>query len=369
MNFFDQFISVPIGYLFTFLYKLVENYGVAIFLFTLVTKFILLPLTLKGKRGMMDQQRLQPLLKQLEQKHKGDKVKYQQEMQELYKQEKVSPLSGCFTMLITLPIMISLYAVITKPLSILMGQANNLKELAEKAAAHSPDFVKYLNESVKISTDKIGDEIGKISQAKILNFLPEEAFTDKLFKINFNFFGIDLSATPSFTNFDILFLFPILSGLTAFLFSYISQKMSFVKNEGKNPMQSIIYLMPLISVWIGFALPTGVTLYWIASNLIGALIEVLLIFYLKPEFNRKMQATVEKYAIKSKEEAARAKVTKTFDQNNKPNLSNKSKKKGQKNKQVIITKVNNENYKPELDDDDALASAPIESDINYDDED
>ena len=111
----------PFAWILRMLYLLVQNYGIALILFSLVIKFILLPLNMKSKRSMMKTSRLTPKLKALEQKYGDDKLKYQQEVSKLYKEEKISPMGGCLWSLIPLIIMIGLYYVVRQPMTYLMN--------------------------------------------------------------------------------------------------------------------------------------------------------------------------------------------------------------------------------------------------------
>ena len=130
-----DFITKPFGWLLMFLYELVNNYGLAVILFALVVKVVLLPFQMKSKRSMMRTSRLQPKLKELEKKHGANKQKYNEEVAKLYKEEGVNPMSGCLWSLIPFPIIIALFSAIRNPLTIMMGVPKAL--LDRRAAARS----------------------------------------------------------------------------------------------------------------------------------------------------------------------------------------------------------------------------------------
>jgi YidC/Oxa1 family membrane protein insertase len=119
-------IAKPFGVLLMWLYEFFGNYGLAVIVFALLVKLILLPFQMKSKRGMMQTSRLQPRLKELEKKHGANKTKYNEEVAKLYKEEKVSPMSGCIWSLIPFPILIALYQAIRYPLTIMMGVPSDL---------------------------------------------------------------------------------------------------------------------------------------------------------------------------------------------------------------------------------------------------
>ena len=126
-----DFIAVPFGYVMRFIYEGVGSYGLSIILFTLLTQIILLPFNWKQKKGMMDVQRIQPKMLELQKKYANNREKYAQEVQKLYDEEGVSPLSGCLPMLLTLPIMMGLYYVVAQPLRYFMGLST--EEIAKMA--------------------------------------------------------------------------------------------------------------------------------------------------------------------------------------------------------------------------------------------
>lgn len=98
-----DFIYVPFSWLLMTLYSFVRNYGIAIILFALIVKLILLPFSMKSKKSMMKSTRFQPRMKELEKKYGDDKRKFNEEMAKLYKEEGIKPLSGCFWSLIPFP--------------------------------------------------------------------------------------------------------------------------------------------------------------------------------------------------------------------------------------------------------------------------
>ena len=118
-----KIITVPFNWLLMTLYDFVGNYGLAIILFALIVKLILLPFQMKSKRSMMRTSSLAPKLKELEKKFGDNKQKYQEEVAKIYKEEGIKPMSGCLWSLIPFPILIALYSVIRQPLTHAMGLA------------------------------------------------------------------------------------------------------------------------------------------------------------------------------------------------------------------------------------------------------
>ena len=117
---FEYIITRPMGYIIEFIYNLVQNYGIAIILFTVVIKLILTPLNVKSQKSMRKQQKIQPYLAELQKKYANDQEKLNRETMKLYKENNISMAGGCLPMLIQMPILIGLYQVIQKPLSYLL---------------------------------------------------------------------------------------------------------------------------------------------------------------------------------------------------------------------------------------------------------
>lgn len=266
VNIFILLVVRPFAWLLRKLYDLLGSYGWAIIVFQLITKVLLLPLSIKGKKGMMETQRLQPKLKELENRYKNDKQKYQEEMTKLYKAEGVSPMGGCLPTLLTLPIMLGLYWPISQPLTYLMNlTAGEIEQIRQ---------VLQLTETAR------GSEL-TLAQMMYENFDLVRGISDKIIRMDFTFLGINLGAVPNWKVIDLLFLVPIVSALTSFGLSKLTSWLQFKSTgsmpEGQN--STMTYLMPLISGWIGFTLPAGLGIYWIASNITAAAQEFFLYFY------------------------------------------------------------------------------------------
>ena len=275
-------IATPFGYVMRCIYELVGNYGLSIFLFALLAKIIILPLTIKSKRSMIDMQRIQPKMLELQKKYGKDKQKYAEKVQELYDNEGVSMSAGCLPQLITLPIMLGLYYVISQPLTYFM-------QLTADEITAIADTLNYT---------MTGGYTSQIGLAGLMheNFDRISGISDKIMQVDFHFLGIDLAATPSFKVLNLLWLIPILSGLTAFLYSFISQKLNKsisgnVQNPQTQSMNGMMYIMmPAMSVYFGFILPAGLGIYWISNNLLMIAQEYILTRLLyKPQPNKQSE--------------------------------------------------------------------------------
>jgi YidC/Oxa1 family membrane protein insertase len=106
------FLTKPLFLLLNFFYKMVDNFGVAIMLLTVVVKLCLFPLANAGYKSAAQMRRLQPQMNQLKETHSEDKINFQKELMALYKREKVNPASGCLPLIIQMPVFFALYKVL-----------------------------------------------------------------------------------------------------------------------------------------------------------------------------------------------------------------------------------------------------------------
>ena len=309
----------PFARLLEILYNWTDSYGLAIILFALVVNLILLPFMAKSKKGMMKTTRIQPQLKELEKKHRGNQQKYQQEVMKLYKEQGASPTSGCLWSLIPFPILIALYSVIRQPLGSMMGLGDeSIKKLTEWATQNA-GFVA----SKQGTYDQIGvaDAIHNNWDA-VVNALGN--FSGKLLNIDYSFIGMNLGSIPDWKiwNFDFssadilatigLFLIPIIA---AFL-SWASMKISQATNppqagQAAMSMKTMNLMMPLMSVWICFIMPAALGVYWIANSCFGIVRDLVLTKYYK----RKLDIEdAERIAAQKEKDTERARRHEEYEQ-------------------------------------------------------
>ena len=317
-----SYIMMGLGWILRLCSQLTGSYGFALIIFTIIIKAVLMPLTVKQQRSMLRTQKIQPLLMELQQKYGNDKEKLNQETMKLYKRYNVNPMSGCLPMLIQLPILMMLYWVVKKPVVYIMGfgegEVWRIVSAVTEWAEGDPDklntFFSMLGiDSMSTLTDNAYKMFGmyEIQIARFLHSAPEVmnnhwiTETGKNYLVmNFDFFGMDLSQTPNLGAFFglfmgriggldkgtvLLWIIPLLSGLSAFATSKLSQlqqpQQPQVDEHGepvKNPMNTMMIIMPFMSAWFAFTLPSAVGLYWIISNLLAMLQQVILTKIINP---------------------------------------------------------------------------------------
>ena len=286
-------ICIPFAWLVRVFYELTGSYGVAIILFTLVLKLILLPLQMKSKKSMMRMSRMSGRMQEIQKKYANNQAKMSEEMQKLYAEEGVNPMSGCLWSFLPLPILIALYSIIRQPITHFMMLSEEtmysiINHLADAGVAMG-NIVKVAEDGAMVLKDGLPQlqPYGQINLVKeITAQMPDYGSSiDGWINMNYNFLGLDLTSNPStgFTNFHLewacigLILIPILAGLAQFALSFITMKQQ-AQQEGPaaRSTRSMMYMMPLVSVYIAFIMPAALGIYWIAQSVFSLIQEVVL---------------------------------------------------------------------------------------------
>lgn len=289
MEFIYKIIGTPLGYIMWFFYEFLGNsYVLSLLLFTIFTRLLLLPSTIKQQKNMVKTARLKPKLDALQKKYGKNKEKYQEEMMKLYEKEGYNPMSGCLPMLIQFPILFGLIDVVYKPFTHILHLGkdviNAIVELSGKDAMRAQVWA-----------------LGHLDEVK--GVVSAEVF-EQIESLNMNFLGMNLGEQPTWA-FNMLLLIPILSGVTAYASSIISTKFSAQNMEGAGMMKGMMLIMPILSIVISFSVPAGVGLYWIFSNVIAAVQTIVLHKVYDPQ---KIAAELEAQEEQKKEEERQARI-------------------------------------------------------------
>ena len=296
-------ISELFGYLLNWLYDIFNNYGIAILIFSVVLRIILIPITIKQQKSMKKSAKLQSEMSEIQKKYKNNPEKLNQETIELYKREKMSPFSGCLSSILQLIIILSVFWLVSQPLTY-MKKID--KDLIEKYSTEMKESGYNSNNSyVQIATidyaeTKYQEIANQLEQEEIENreeLIQKQEEYNKL-RLNMNFLGIDLSKVPTQSLNDWrVYVIPILYVLTSIVSIKITtstqknkQNKDIVvsENEKNNEEEvdpteqmqqmskSMMYMMPVMSVMIAIIAPLGLALYWLMSNIL-MIIERLII--------------------------------------------------------------------------------------------
>lgn len=266
------------GYLLNFLYNTFNNYGIAIIVFSVILRIILIPVTIFQQKSMKKSAELQEKMKEIQKKYKNNPEKLNQETMNLYKTEKVNPLSGCLSSILQIIIILSVFWLVSKPLT-------------------------YMK---KIPQDTINNYVTEIKEAgsstsayQEIDVIKQKGQQDENVNINLDFFGIDLSMVPNANMKDLkVYIIPVLYVLTSFLSMKLTNKQAKTKKkktlaiaeksqdskeniekEEKDPAEeaaesmelmsnSMNYMFPIMAISISFVTPLGLALYWLVSNVL-----------------------------------------------------------------------------------------------------
>ena len=313
----SDLIRVPFGYLLDWLYTFTNNYGLALILFSLIVKLVLLPMSVKSKKSMLKMSRLSPQVKALEAKYGDDKQKYQLAVQQMYKEEGVSMGGGCLWSFIPLIILLPLYYVIREPITYMMHNSRSISEaIVAFIQASGENLGKNSYYAQLAAAGHIGDYMEELKSLAV-------TANANLQAMNFQFLGIDLAGIPSFRFWECegwgeigLFLIPVVSAGLQAASMWISQKMNnqvATNADGEQDADAaktanqtnatMMLMMPLMSLWIGFSMPAAISIYWIAQAVFGAVQDYFLTKHYRKVYDEE-DAVKQEIAAKRRAEEA-----------------------------------------------------------------
>lgn len=339
MNFFaDMF-----GYLLNLLYELFKNYGIAIIVFSVILKIVLLPISLKQQKTMKKTTKIQGELQNIREKYKNEPMKMNQETMDVYKRENMSPFSGCLSAIVQMVLLISMFLLVRSPLThmkkidveLVHDYTNQIKMETEAKNLRYPEIaiirdvhlmMKKIENGEEVIQDETGEDVDIPTEGEgNSESLPEEPIDeaeesleveDKEIKnvktvenieklyINMELLGLDLSSVPNEQAKDFrVYIIPVLYVMSTFISMKLTMKLTQnkqkdtndketgeKKEEKPNDMQALnsmnknmSYLMPVLSISISMVAPLGLALYWLVNNILMIIERLLLNKFLKSE--------------------------------------------------------------------------------------
>ena len=273
------FLANLFGYVLNFLYEWVQNYGWAMILFSVLLQFILLPLSIKQQKSMKKSAKIQQEMKKLQVKYKNNPELLNQEVMGLYKKEKVSPFSGCLSSIIQLILFLSVFYLVSRPLTYMLKV--------------DPTVIQNYEQEIT--------ESGETSSYPEMKIIEEKAAEDESVYINMDFIGLDLSKVPMQNLSDIkVLIIPIIYVITTFVNIKLITNMNKTKEQREKEKEdkkrkkqknaltdgkqeesmeeqlesmqqmtnSMNYMMPIMSIAIALIAPLGLSLYWLVKNIL-----------------------------------------------------------------------------------------------------
>ena len=297
-----DFLANIFGYLLNFIYQIVNNYGIAMIIFTIILKLIMLPISIKQQKTLKKSAKMQVKVKEIQEKYSNDQVRQSQELMDLYKRENMSPFSGCLSSIIQLIIVLSMFYLVSRPLTYMKHiDTDLLNQYTQEVAASTEGALRYPEIAIiKAMSDK-----------------------DENIRINMDFFGLDLSDIPTQNYKDLkVYIIPLLYVFTSFISIRLTKNLNKKKQEEKNNKEELIkenidktkennkeklpvkveekqedketdtmeemqrqmnFMMPVMAVSIALIAPLGLALYWLVSNLLMIIERLIINKFFKDE--------------------------------------------------------------------------------------
>ena len=325
----SNLITVPFGWLLGQLYNLFENYGIAMIVFGILVQLIMLPIKAKSKKSMMKMSRVQPMIQDIQKRYANDTQKQNEMLQKLYQEEGISMGGGCLWSMVPLFILIPLFTVIREPLTyILMESAEVSAQIIDVIKGLAGDQFSSNNYYDQVTAAQLIPQFA----AELRAAIPGISETT-LAGVNFNFLGINLGAIPQFNIFSSTwawdwahigaFLIPMLSAGSQVLSMLIAQKTndSVLTNEkgiqdkemAKNSQQNqstktMMYMMPLMSLWIGFTVSASLSLYWFVGGIVGMISDAIMTKHYRKIYDAEDAVRLQRYMEAERLEAEKERI-------------------------------------------------------------
>ena len=286
-------ICIPFAALLRLFYNLTGSYGVSLILFTLVIKLILLPFQMKSKKSMVRMSRMSGKMQEIQKKYANNQLKMQEEMQKFYQEEGFNPMSGCLWSFLPLPILIALYSIIRQPIThfMMLGEdvLHKLIDAAYNAGINMANIVQLAEDGTMALSSAGLPQLQPYGQINLVNAIQTQlpdavSGIDGWVNLNYSFLNLNLSTNPwdvvkdfSFSWACIgLILIPIISGVFSFLLSKVSMSQSAQTAAANGSTKMMMWMMPLMSIYIAFIVPAALGVYWAAQSAFSIIQEMVL---------------------------------------------------------------------------------------------
>ena len=318
----EKIITVPFAWLLSFLYDLTNNYGVAMILFAVLVQLVLLPITAKSKKSMMKMSRMQPRIQEIQRKYANDQAKQQEAMQALQREEGGMGCGGCLWSFVPLLILWPLLTMIREPIVYLLGESpETAAEIIKIIVGDTKDYYAQVIAAQRIPefAEQIKTAIPSINPATLEG-------------LNFSFLGLNLGSLPTYDLFNKawwvwanigLFLIPVISAGSQVLQTLISQKMnnSVITNEkgiqdkemaeksqSNQSMKIMIWMMPVMSLIIGFTVPASLSIYWFVGGVVRTIEDILLTRHYRKVYDAEDAVRLARYQAELDAEAEKERI-------------------------------------------------------------
>ena len=356
----SDLVTVPFGWLLGFLYEITNNYGFAMILFALMVNLVLLPINAKSKKSMMKMSRLQPRIQEIQSRYAHDQQKQNELIKKLQEEEGASMgMGGCLWSFVPLLILFPLFTVIREPMTYILGEnAEMTQQIIDVIKGIAPElFSKNAYYDQVVAASAISQYSSEIAAA-----IPNVS-ADTLAGINFDFFGINLGAIPQFNIFAATwvwdwahigaFLIPCLSAGSQVLQMWISQKgndsvitdenglqdkETAAKSQTAQTNKTMMFMMPIMSLWIGFTVSAALSVYWFIGGVFRMITDPIMTKRYRKLYDEedaaRLQKAMERDRIEAEKERVRAERRAANPEGQTQNTSKKKLQKQQRDQEV-----------------------------------
>lgn len=295
-----MFLIDILGYVMKICYNICSNYGVAIILFTLFSKIILLPISIWVQKNSIKMVKMQPDINKIKINYFGDKDRIADETAKLYKEEKYNALVSLIPLLVQIFLLIGLVEVINKPLTYILDiPSDNINEYKEIYLDNNKDVEE---DSSALELQIVKDiKTGDVEKYSVIE--NNEKDIETINNLNLKFLGLDMSIIADVVG-GIAIIIPIIAGLSAFIMCVGQNKMNVLQVEQSNFSKwGMVAFSVILSLYLGYFVPAGIALYWTFSNLFAVFQQFVLNIFINPK----------KYVDFSELEKARAELKELAD--------------------------------------------------------
>ena len=275
-----HYICIPLGWLMKGCWMLVKDYGLAILLFTLATKIVLLPVSIWIQKNSIQMVKLQPEINNLKVKNHGNNDLIAEEQMKLFKREHYHPTLSLIPLILQIVLLLGVVHIIYHPLTFLFGMSNaDVALLAEEIGANTA------NDSFQLLIVEAFQSGRLNAQTAIAGIDPTvmASLAEKVGNFDLQFLGLNLSTVPT-DAWAWYTLIPILAGASSWLLCHTQNLSNVIQHEQSAwNKYGIMVLSVLLSLYLGLFVPIGIALYWIASNLFSIVQMYLLNIAINPK--------------------------------------------------------------------------------------
>lgn len=272
MDTLTGWIALPLGFVMQWCYNFIHNYGLSIIVFTLITKIIILPLSVWVQKNSIKMVKMQPELNRIKAKFFGDADTIADEESKLYKKNKYNPLASLVPLIIQIVLLMGVVGVIYNPFNYLFRLPEELILAINDVASKITGVATYESSIQLAAIESIKNPEYYNQFAALSSQFTNVDMQSVLLEIqNFDlmFLGINLSHNPSVV-WGITVAVPVVAGLSSYLLSIAQNKSNVLQAEQSKVSQwGMLALSVGLSLYLGFFVPAGIALYWVASNLLA----------------------------------------------------------------------------------------------------